>query len=407
MLAYARGEVAGAKERFGLDKEDIDSDTWSSGALKSSNLELNPWTATPDPKEGADITLGKIMDVLRQSRISGPFSLTECHRGATFLGAGSQFEVFGRRAYIEHGVSLNDKPSLLPVTFKRPVDGFNTVECVAVKRATFLTLQKADGSFHLSGGRSGHQVDIKQLQSTYTEILALCHPPLRQHPNIIRLLAWGYDRAAGNETHFSPLLITEHAIGSLRKLSEYAEIPWAIKSHLCLGIGQGVQALHDCVIIHGDIKPDNILVFANPAARYSCTAKIADFGLSLQEDSDSRSLHFGTPGWAAPELLDSSSLERSRLPKCDVWSLGLTIWSIMTERGKVVEYNPQKSCIGQLLIRCQRANMSARLQRRICEPLQRMLQLDHAARSPNSFAINKVLEQDDEILSEEEKQASV
>ncbi len=63
-------------------------------------------------------------------------------------------------------------------------------------------------------------------------------------------------------------------------------------------------------IIHGDIKPHNILIVGN-------AAQICDFGLARQVDSiRSTNMPFGTVAYAAPELLQSQALHQNTDQYC-------------------------------------------------------------------------------------------
>jgi len=187
----------------------------------------------------------------------------------------------------------------------------------------------------------------KQLQDFQLEVLALCHPPLRSHRNIVKLLAWGldYDPRLGDQVvnPISPILMVEHANCSLRELLARARreipIPILVRRKLCFDVCNAVSVLHNCGIVHGDIKTDNILIFPAEKAERCCLAKLSDFGLSVGEEqaNSSRPRSYsglGTPGWQAPELVHGSSVVKVEdLPKCDLYSLGLVLWSVISGDG--------------------------------------------------------------------------
>lgn len=94
-------------------------------------------------------------------------------------------------------------------------------------------------------------------------------------------------------------------------------------------LGQVCDALtfaHQCGIMHGDIKPSNLLV------NQQGVLKLADFGLAQLLDQSGRGEHgewspMGTPEYAAPELWDPNSRldERS-----DLYSLGAVFHEMLT-----------------------------------------------------------------------------
>lgn len=74
--------------------------------------------------------------------------------------------------------------------------------------------------------------------------------------------------------------------------------------------------LHHRGIIHNDLKPDNIIVTRNGAAR------IIDFGLSASSDSIYRGCIGGTIGFSAPEILSGSG---PSMTTSDIYSIGRLI----------------------------------------------------------------------------------
>jgi len=102
----------------------------------------------------------------------------------------------------------------------------------------------------------------------------------------------------------------------------------------------GVKALHDNGVIHRDLKPENILLSGAQAGDLSF--KIGDFGLAkvfeaqaTPESATGRetparlertSSQVGTPGYAAPELLQGTAYSY----EVDVWSLGVIAYCALS-----------------------------------------------------------------------------
>jgi serine/threonine protein kinase len=84
-------------------------------------------------------------------------------------------------------------------------------------------------------------------------------------------------------------------------------------------------------VLHGDIKPENILVFASSDEASWGTFKLSDFGSAQTSDNYMRSLLCeviqvrGTEAYESPDLLNSSK------PTCatDVWSLGCVFLELL------------------------------------------------------------------------------
>ena len=85
-------------------------------------------------------------------------------------------------------------------------------------------------------------------------------------------------------------------------------------------LGQALHQLHSIPVIHQDIKPENFLLLGN-------IVKLTDFGLS--DFGTSSAVANGTPGYMAPEVIES---KKSGLPftnKADMWSLGSTVYEVL------------------------------------------------------------------------------
>ncbi|KAG2436401.1 hypothetical protein HXX76_006705 [Chlamydomonas incerta] len=93
-------------------------------------------------------------------------------------------------------------------------------------------------------------------------------------------------------------------------------------------VARGLWHLHDNSIIHGDIKPANILLASSGEDRRGFTAKLADFGLAhlLPNAANSVSTEaFGSVAYMAPESFNGK-VSRST----DIYSFGVTLWQMLT-----------------------------------------------------------------------------
>lgn len=171
------------------------------------------------------------------------------------------------------------------------------------------------------------------LRATSLEVLALQERRLKWHRNTVDLLGWARGRAYNN----LPLLILELARGSLNDFVKTSGMTCQQSKHyFCLDISNGLDAIHDCGIVHGDVKPDNILVFENPRnLAIPFVAKLADFGFS---ENEARNIQIrilvcgGTRQWSALKIRDfairSVRLGYADYCKVDNHSFGLVLWSL-------------------------------------------------------------------------------
>jgi serine/threonine protein kinase len=177
----------------------------------------------------------------------------------------------------------------------------------------------------------------KWLHDLYFELQVMSHRPLCEHPNIVQLK--GISFSDGGEGYLRPLLVVEpacreHADLTHFVLSRSENLEPEIAAHIISDTADGISVLHVYGVVHGDLKPDNVLIFPSVDRPNGFTAKIADFGFSgsrLSEDSP----RGYTPAWAAPECLPDAppSLHRYRNePLQDIFSFALVAAFVLLRR---------------------------------------------------------------------------
>ena len=164
--------------------------------------------------------------------------------------------------------------------------------------------------------------DRNALLNAVQELLALTHFPILKHPYVVNFLGLAWSRMEGTELRL-PVIITEFAEhGNLAAMLRNNNLNGIIKRRLSLDIALGIQCLHECGIVHGDMKMENVLIFSGNDRPF--VAKLADFGFSTLGD-EWPSFLAGTWPWTAPEV----ELGAVSVPKLtDVFSYGLLVWSI-------------------------------------------------------------------------------
>ena len=144
-----------------------------------------------------------------------------------------------------------------------------------------------------------------------------------QHPHIIELVEV-------YETPKKVFMVLELCCGG--ELSDllhkkYRLSEEEVKVVMCR-LAEAVVYMHDCDVVHRDLKLENILVStADPNDKFNI--KVTDFGLSYAKGlpgCDDMSNKCGTLYYMAPEVVRSIH-EYSKL--CDVWSMGVIMYNLL------------------------------------------------------------------------------
>ena len=97
---------------------------------------------------------------------------------------------------------------------------------------------------------------------------------------------------------------------------------------LLIDLNKGLKVMNNYNVIHGDIKPSNILLSLNKNNVNKVCFKISDFGLSkLNENIKSKSVT-GTSQFLSPECLKGQRIS----DKSDIWSLGILIYYLLFKK---------------------------------------------------------------------------
>lgn len=92
----------------------------------------------------------------------------------------------------------------------------------------------------------------------------------------------------------------------------------------------GVKYMHSLNIMHRDIKPENIL-FRTKATCEENQVVLVDFGLATFNDVKRYIFaRCGTPGFVAPEIASLTDRNAHYDLKCDLYSIGVTLYYMLT-----------------------------------------------------------------------------
>lgn len=164
------------------------------------------------------------------------------------------------------------------------------------------------------------------------EMVVLSNRVLRDHKHIVRLEGLCWDIRSSTEVR--PVLVFQKtALGDFHKFSKlekFKSLSIEDKLNLCADVGIAIGDMHRNGIIHGDIKPGNVLIFEDDSR---VTAKVADFGFAtcLQSGKELLSMPISEP-WNAPEYSDHLFQPESAR-KMDIYSFALLCAWLLFEAG--------------------------------------------------------------------------
>ncbi|KAF8333056.1 kinase-like domain-containing protein [Cantharellus anzutake] len=146
-----------------------------------------------------------------------------------------------------------------------------------------------------------------------------------KHPNVVAFHGWTLECSEDDNTICAKLISAWCEKGNVL---EYLECtPAADRRQLVVNMSEGLSYLHSMEIIHGDIKPENIVVDANG------TGLLCDFGLScilsdLSTHAEGSST-VSTVRFTSPEILDCSVKKRDK--RSDVWAFGCASGQVLSD----------------------------------------------------------------------------
>ncbi|WP_395735594.1 serine/threonine-protein kinase [Prosthecobacter sp.] len=166
-----------------------------------------------------------------------------------------------------------------------------------------------------------------------------------------------YDFGITKEGHL--YLVMEWVEGqTLHTLIQKGSVPVRKAANLAMQLCDALAFAHQHKILHRDIKPGNIMINEDEQV------KVADFGLARPITGEAEENPYGTPDYAAPEILGKGAVDQ----RADIFAAGVVLYEMLTgrvpqqPRRSVQEYAPLSARWDELIGKAMHADPAQRFQ---------------------------------------------
>lgn len=212
------------------------------------------------------------------------------------------------------------------------------------------------------------------------------------HPNVIRIFDFGFDERL-NRFYFTEELVEGHAL-KVHSPPARTDPSLDVLQKLFIQALQGLAYLHSHDVIHGDIKPDNLLVTS--ADSNSPRLKIIDFGISHPSFVQKG----GTPSYMAPEKILKEPIDS----RSDLYSLAAVFYGLLAGKNPFLRPTIPETLAAHLhFVPPSATSLRPELDPVWSELLAWMLKKNPRTRVPSAEACLKFLETEGEIGLEIER----
>ena len=186
----------------------------------------------------------------------------------------------------------------------------------------------AEATVWLCTDSSGREVAVKVYFRTPKYVFELNSADYQQHFSpawVVEIFDRGCDQVPGGEMYYEVMEYCPH--GTLEELVGARVCSDDLATQILARLAWCIKSLHGDRrnVVHGDIKPRNVLV-RNPSGT---ELVLADFGLAIDlgERSNLSNNGQGTTAYNAPEIM------RIKGAPADWWSLGMVMYTTLVGRG--------------------------------------------------------------------------
>lgn len=195
-----------------------------------------------------------------------------------------------------------EPPSIDGMTFVRSLGTGGSANVLLYRQQ----IVNRDVAVKVAKRAAGEGFDIAAWRAEVTIMASL------EHPNIVPIYA-----ADVSQDGRQYIVMPYYSMGTLYERIQDAEYPLKDVLQVGIQIASALETIHRTGMLHGDVKPQNILFSA-----YG-TPGLTDFGASMEFGGEDRAMSIA---WAAPERLYLSGPAGSY---SDVYSLAATLWNCL------------------------------------------------------------------------------
>ncbi|MFT5239120.1 MAG: serine/threonine protein kinase [Candidatus Promineifilaceae bacterium] len=138
------------------------------------------------------------------------------------------------------------------------------------------------------------------------------------HPNVAQIYSFGQE-------HSQPYIVMELVSGKRfdKMIDRGVPLDPAVVMKVAVDIAEGLKAAEAIGLVHGDVKPENILLDE------SNNAKLVDFGIaSFADQAQPEGGIWGTPYYIAPEKVTQKKSDT----RSDIYSLGASLYHALSAK---------------------------------------------------------------------------
>ncbi len=145
------------------------------------------------------------------------------------------------------------------------------------------------------------------------------------HPHVVGVIDAGEERGEDDDGFSTPYIVFEYVEGETLKdrIRRNGRLPVSEAIAYAIEIARALGCAHDSQIVHRDVKPQNVLVDEEGAA------KVTDFGIArslAQEGLTADGRVLGTTDYVSPE----QALGHAVSGQSDLYSLGVVLFEMLT-----------------------------------------------------------------------------